>query len=128
MVIWDYGTVVPFRYLVPNKDIPVINLSVTWAANLEETYFGEQQIGKVLRESEKRTTFISSGALSHNLVSGSEAMPSLLIGMSSYRRFLEYLNHNDLQSAWKMPSQYARTTCMEAGGCYLAAVLGVREL
>ena len=36
--VWDYGTVVPLRYLVPNEDIPVINISVTLAANLEETY------------------------------------------------------------------------------------------
>ncbi|EPR28144.1 3,4-dihydroxyphenylacetate 2,3-dioxygenase, partial [Geobacillus sp. WSUCF1] len=52
--IWDYGTVVPLRYLAPNEDIAVISLSVTWAANLEETYTWGQVIGKVLRESKKK--------------------------------------------------------------------------
>jgi 3,4-dihydroxyphenylacetate 2,3-dioxygenase len=41
---------------------------MTWAASLEETYAWGQQIGKVLRESDKRASFISSGALSYNAV------------------------------------------------------------
>ena len=61
--VWDYGTVVPLRYLVPNEDIPVINLSVTLAANLEETYKWGQAIAKVLRETDKKVIFVSSGAL-----------------------------------------------------------------
>ena len=61
---WDYGTVVPLRYLIPKEDIPVINLSVTLAANLEETYKWGQEIAKVLQETEKKVVFISSGALS----------------------------------------------------------------
>ena len=52
--VWDYGTVVPLRYLVPNEDIPVMNLSVTLAANLEETYKWGQEIAKVLQETEKK--------------------------------------------------------------------------
>ena len=67
---WDYGTIVPLRYLVPKEDIPVINLSVTLAANLEETYQWGGEIAKVLQESKKKVVFISSGALSHNLVRG----------------------------------------------------------
>lgn len=37
---WDYGTVVPLRYLVPKGDIPVIDLSVTLAANLKRRIAG----------------------------------------------------------------------------------------
>jgi 3,4-dihydroxyphenylacetate 2,3-dioxygenase len=124
--VWDYGTVVPLRYLVPNGDIPVIDLSVCWAANLEETYFWGKQIGKVLRESEKRAIFVSSGALSHNLVRGPEQMPTLS-EQALDRQFLDYLHNNDLQSAWKMLPQYARAACVESGGRHLAALLGVLE-
>ena len=56
--VWDYGTVVPLRYLVPNEDIPVINLSVMLAANLEETYKWGQVIAKVLQETEKKVIFV----------------------------------------------------------------------
>jgi 3,4-dihydroxyphenylacetate 2,3-dioxygenase len=122
--IWDYGTVVPLRYLVPNEDIAVISLSVTWAANLEETYLWGQQIGKVLRESDRKTIFISSGALSHNLVRKPEAMPTLA-EQALDRKFLEYLQNNNLSSAWQMLPQYARIAGVEAGGRHLAALLGV---
>ncbi|MBN2910852.1 extradiol ring-cleavage dioxygenase [Polycladomyces sp. WAk] len=124
--VWDYGTVVPLRYLVPNGDIPVIDLSVCWAANLEETYVWGQQIGKVLRESEKRVIFVSSGALSHNLVRGPEKMPTAA-EQALDRQFLEYLHNNDLSSAWNMLPQYARAACVESGGRHLAMLLGVLE-
>jgi len=124
--VWDYGTIVPLRYLVPKEDIPVIDLSVTWAASLEETYAWGQQIGKVLRESDKHVMFISSGALSHNLVRGPEAMPSLS-EQALDRQFLEYLQNNDLSSARNMLSQYARNAGVESGGRHLAALLGVLE-
>ncbi|MEK4009982.1 hypothetical protein [Peribacillus sp. FSL M8-0224] len=45
-----YGITVqppPILQLIPKSDIPV-DLSVTWAASLEETYAWAQQIGKVL--------------------------------------------------------------------------------
>lgn len=124
--VWDYGTVVPLRYLIPKGDIPVIDLSVTWAANLEETYFWGQQVGNVLRESEKRTVFVSSGALSHNLLRGPHLMPSIA-EQALDNQFLEYLNRNDLQSAWKMLPQYARAAGVESGGRHLAMLLGVLQ-
>jgi 3,4-dihydroxyphenylacetate 2,3-dioxygenase len=124
--VWDYGTVVPLRYLVSKEDIPVIDLSVTWAANLEETYFWGQQVGRVLRESDKRVVFISSGALSHNLVRGPEKMPTLS-EQALDQQFLGYLNNNDLHSAWKMLPQYARAAGVESGGRHLAMLLGILE-
>ncbi|SFE40429.1 3,4-dihydroxyphenylacetate 2,3-dioxygenase [Bacillus sp. OV194] len=124
--VWDYGTVVPLRYLVPNGDIPVIDLSVTWAASLEETYVWGQQVGKVLRESDKRVIFASSGALAHNLVRGPEAMPTLS-ELALDRQFIDYLQQSDLSSAWNMLPQYAKNAGVESGGRHLAMLLGVLE-
>ncbi|MFC4766525.1 extradiol ring-cleavage dioxygenase [Effusibacillus consociatus] len=124
--VWDYGTVVPLRYLLPKGNIPVIDLSVCWAANLEETYLWGQQIGKVLRESNKRVVFASSGALSHNLIRGPHFMPTLA-EQALDNQFLEYLHQNDLSSAWKMLPQYARAAGVESGGRHLALLLGVLE-
>ena len=88
---WDYGTIVPLRYLVPNEDIPVINLSVTLAANLEETYKWGQEIAKVLQETEKKVVFISSGALSHSLVRGRHNMPTIA-EHSLDKEFVEFVD------------------------------------
>jgi 3,4-dihydroxyphenylacetate 2,3-dioxygenase len=123
--VWDYGTVVPLRYLVPKENIPVINLSVTLTADLQETYFWVQQIGKVLRESKKRVVFVSSDALSHNLVRGPELMPSL--SEQALDKKLEYLHSRDLQAAWEMLPQYAKIAHVESGGRYLAMLFGVLE-
>lgn len=124
--VFDYGTVVPLRYLVPKEDIPVIVLSCCWAASLDETYSWGEQIGKVLRESDKRVVFVSSGALSHNLVRGPEKMPTLS-EQAMDRQFTEYLQNNDYTSAWQMLAQFARAAGVEAGGRHLAALLGVLE-
>ncbi len=124
--VLDYGTVVPLRYLVPKEDIPVIELSCCWAANLEETYKWGQVMGKVCRESHKKVVFVSSGALAHNLVRGPEKMPTLA-EQAMDNQFIDYLNKNDYQTAWEMLPQYARAAGIEAGGRHLAALLGFLE-
>ena len=121
--VWDYGTIVPLRYLVPKQNIPVIDLSVTWAASLEETYLWGKQIGEVLQKSDKRVVFISSGALSHNLVRDPERMPSLS-EQALDRQFLDYLLKNDLSNAWSMLPQYSKNAGVESGGRHLAMLLG----
>lgn len=122
--VWDYGTVVPLRYLVPNGDIPIIDLSITWAANIEETYIWGQQIGKVIRESDKRIIFASSGALAHNLVRGPENMPTRSEQILD-NQFVDYLKKGDYQSAYDMLPQYSKVAGVESGGRHLAMLLGV---
>jgi 3,4-dihydroxyphenylacetate 2,3-dioxygenase len=124
--VWDYGTLVPLRYLVPKADIPIIDLSVTWAATLDETYRWGQQIGNVLRNSSKRTIFISSGALAHNLVRGRENMPTIAEQALDHQ-FIAYLENGECDKAWEMLPQYARAAGVESGGRHLAMLLGVLE-
>jgi 3,4-dihydroxyphenylacetate 2,3-dioxygenase len=124
--VWDYGTVVPLRYLVPNEDIPVIDLAVTWAASLEETFKWGQQIGKVLKNTNKRVAFVASGALSHRLVRGPDKMPSRM-EQSLDNQFIDYLNNSDFGSALDMLPQYSRAAGVEAGGRHLAMMFGVLE-
>jgi 3,4-dihydroxyphenylacetate 2,3-dioxygenase len=124
--VWDYGTVVPLRYLVPNEDIPVIDLSVTWAGDLNETYKWGQTIGKILRDSNKKAVFVSSGALSHNLVRGPEKMPTRS-EQALDNQFIDYLMTGDFDSARDMLPQYARAAGLESGGRHLAMLLGVLE-
>ncbi|MBT2721168.1 MEMO1 family protein [Bacillus sp. ISL-46] len=124
--IWDYGTVVPLRYLVPDEDIPVINLSVTLAASLEETYKWGQTIAKVLRESEKKVVFISSGALSHNLVRGRHNKPTITEHAMD-KQFIEFVMNNNYQAAYEMLPEYTRFARVESGGRHLAMLFSMIE-
>jgi 3,4-dihydroxyphenylacetate 2,3-dioxygenase len=116
---WDYGTLVPLRYLVPNEDIPVINLSVTLCANLEETYKWGQVIVNVLKESNKKAVFVASGALAHNLVRGRHHLPTLSEHALN-KEFVDLVMKKDYETAHKMLPQFSSMAKVEAGGRHLA--------
>ncbi|RAS83655.1 extradiol ring-cleavage dioxygenase [Priestia endophytica] len=122
--IWDYGTLVPLRYFVPNENIPVVELSCNMSASLEETYLWGQQIGKVLRASKKRTVFASSGALAHNLTRGRENMPTLS-EKALDDKFIQLLVEGKYDDAWAMLPQFSVAADVESGGRHVAALLGV---
>jgi len=124
--LWDYGSVVPLRYLNPDADIPVINLSVTLAASIEETYKWGQEITKVLHETDKKVIFISSGALSHNLVRGRHNKPTVT-EHSMDKQFLEFVMSKDYQAAYDMLPEYARMARVESGGRHLAMLLSMLD-
>ncbi|WP_462409785.1 DODA-type extradiol aromatic ring-opening family dioxygenase [Neobacillus sp. Marseille-QA0830] len=124
--IWDYGSVVPLRYLVPDEDIPVINLSVTLAASLEETHKWGQVIAKVLKESDKRIVFMSSGALSHNIVRGRHNRPTITEHAMD-KQFVEFIMSKNYQAAYHMLPDYARLARVESGGRHLAMLFSLIE-
>lgn len=122
--IWDYGTLVPIRYFVPDGDIPIVELSCNMSASLEETYLWGQQIGKILRATNKRTVFASSGALSHRLTRGRSNMPTIAEHAMDYK-FIELLTEGKYDAAWDMLPQYSVFADVEAGGRHVATLLGV---
>ncbi|MDQ0163111.1 DODA-type extradiol aromatic ring-opening family dioxygenase [Aeribacillus alveayuensis] len=124
--VWDYGTVVPLKYLVPNGDIPVVNLSVTLAATLDETYRWGQLIRQVLQESKKKVVFVSSGALSHNLVRGRHNKPTASEHALD-KQFIDYMLKKEYEAAYNMLPQYARLAKVESGGRHLAMLLSILE-
>ena len=122
--LWDYGTVLPLRYLVPDEDIPVINLSVTLAASLEETHQWGKEMANVLKSSEKRVVFVASGALSHNLVRGRHNKPTISEHALD-KQFLEFVMNKDYEAAYDMLPQYARLAKVESGGRHLALLFSL---
>jgi 3,4-dihydroxyphenylacetate 2,3-dioxygenase len=124
--VWDYGTVVPLRYLAPEENIPVVDLSVCLASSLDEAFLWGEQIGKVLRESDRRAVFVSSGALSHNLVRGRENKPTIS-EQAMDNQFIEFIMNGEYDHARKMLYQYSRIAGVESGGRHLATLLGVLD-
>ncbi|MBX6352729.1 MAG: extradiol ring-cleavage dioxygenase [Thermoflavifilum sp.] len=124
--VWDYGTVVPLRHLLPRRKVPVVDLSVCWAASLDETRHWGRVIGRVLRESPLRTLFVCSGALAHNLVRVPTQWPNITEQTLDHR-FIQYLVNGDTQSAIDMLPSYSRAAGLEAGGRHVAMLLGVLE-
>jgi 3,4-dihydroxyphenylacetate 2,3-dioxygenase len=99
---------------------------VCWASSLEESYQWGVQIGNVLRESNKRAVFVSSGALSHNLVRGRQNTPSRS-EQAMDNQFIDYLMNGNYKEAREMLNQYARIAGVESGGRHLAVLLGVLD-
>lgn len=124
--VWDYGSVVPLRYLVPNEDIPVINLSVTLAASLEETTKWGSIIATILRETDKKVVFVSSGALSHNLVRGRHNKPTISEHALD-QRFIDFVMNKEYEAAYGMLPEYSRMAKVESGGRHLALLLCMLE-
>lgn len=124
--VWDYGSVVPLRYLTPKGDIPVINLSVTLAASIEETYKWGEVIAQVLRDSDKKCVFLSSGALSHNLVRGRHNKPTVSEHALD-KQFVRLIEDRDYESAYSMLPEYARMAKVESGGRHIAMLLSMIE-
>lgn len=124
--VWDYGTVVPLRYLIKNKQLPVVDLSVCWAASLEETQEWGHTIGEVLGEAQQRAVFVSSGALAHNLVRVPQSWPNIT-EQALDREFCNHLVAGDLESAQAMLPSYARAAGLESGGRHVAMLLGVLQ-
>lgn len=122
--VWDYGTVVPLRYLVPNSDIPVINIPITWAAPLDETYLWGKAVRQAVEKTNKRVVFISSGALAHHLVRVPGAMPTRSEQILD-NQFVDYMKNGDTAAAYDMLPQYSKVAGVESGGRHLAMLLGV---
>ncbi len=124
--VWDYGTVVPLRYLVKNQNTPVVNLSVCFAASLEETTEWGKVIGEVMQSSPLKVVFVASGALAHNIGRGPEKWPNRT-EQALDREFCNYLVAGDRAAALDMLPTYARAAGVESGGRHIAMLLGVLD-
>jgi 3,4-dihydroxyphenylacetate 2,3-dioxygenase len=109
---------------VPNENIPVINISVTLCAGLEEFYQLGKEIAKVLQKSDKKAVFVASGALSHNLVRGRHNMPTLSEHALN-KEFVDLLLNKNYKSAYQMMPQFSKMAKVEGGGLHLSMLLGI---
>ncbi|MCL6593801.1 MAG: extradiol ring-cleavage dioxygenase [Alicyclobacillus sp.] len=122
----DYGTVVPLRYLLEKRKVPVVNLSVCWSSSLAESLTWGRIIGRVLHASPLRSVFVASGALSHNVVRNPAQWPNAT-ETALNQKFCEVLENGDIHTAVEMLPSFAKAAGLESGGRHLATLLGVLQ-
>lgn len=124
--VWDYGSVVPMRYLNPDASVRVVNLSVCLAADLKETRRLGQAIGEVLQKSSRRAVFVASGAVAHHLVRGPDICPDQ-VDQALEDLFCERLVAGEINIAQANLPAIARDAGVESGGRHLATLVGAIE-
>lgn len=120
---WDYGTWVPLHYLDPEQRIPVVVLSSCLLASLEECLAVGGAVRAVAERLGRRTVFVGSTALAHQLVRGPGVWPAESQQQKD-REFIAALVEGRITAAKLMLHDYAREVVAEAGGRVLATTLG----
>ena len=123
---WDYGSYVPLHYMDPDREVPVVLLPTVLSSDLEEN----RKVGRLIHEASKaagkKIVFVSSCALSHDVVRGPERWPTEARQQLD-RRFIELVTGGRVPelSAW-LP-QFVRDGAAEMGGRTLSSMVGGLE-
>jgi 3,4-dihydroxyphenylacetate 2,3-dioxygenase len=120
---WDYGTWVPVHYMDPEAKIPVINVPVVLAADLDECYRIGELIHQACKDTGRRGVFVASTSLSHKLVRGPEQWPTPE-RLEADHKFIKLLMDGKIDEAWAGFKEYAEFTVGEMGGRVVATMLG----
>lgn len=123
---WDYGQFVPLRYLDPQAAIPVVTLPTVICADLTEC----MRVGGLVHEAAARTgrrvVFISSCALSHEVVRGPENWPSDEL-QALDRRLVKLLCGGHVRELMEWVPAFCKDAVAEMGGRTLCGMIGAVE-
>ncbi|MBI3992978.1 MAG: extradiol ring-cleavage dioxygenase [Candidatus Lambdaproteobacteria bacterium] len=120
---WDYGAYVPLQYIDPAQRIPVVLLSTVLSASLEECVAVGGAVATTAEKLGRRVAFISSCALSHNLVRGPGVWPSEARQRMD-REFIALLVSGNVTEAKVRLHDYTSAVVAEMGGRNVATMLG----
>ncbi|MDJ0948550.1 MAG: hypothetical protein QNJ94_06480 [Alphaproteobacteria bacterium] len=120
---WDYGTWVPIHYMDPNAEIPVINIPVVLAADLEESFQVGQALHRACEKTGRRGLVAASSSFAHKLERGPEKWPSQE-RQDRDREFIGLLLDGRIDDAWAGFADYAGFVVNEMGGRPIALLLG----
>jgi len=120
---WDYATWVPVHYMDPDAVIPVVNMPVVLASDLEECYAVGQAIHRACQATGRRAVLAASSAFSHKVVRGPDQWPTKE-RQDADRAFIAKLLDGEIDAAWQGFAEYADFVAGEMGGRVLAWFLG----
>lgn len=120
---WDYGCYVPLYYMDPDAQVPIVLLPTVLCADLDENRKVGRLIHDVGKETGKRIAFVSSCALSHEVVRGPERWPTEERQRLD-KRFIALTTEGriDELAAW-MP-EFIREGVAEMGGRTISSMVG----
>jgi 3,4-dihydroxyphenylacetate 2,3-dioxygenase len=123
---WDYAAYVPLHYLDAQQTIPVVLIPTCVCADLDESMRVGELVDAAARASARRAVFISSCALSHQVVRGPQLWPSEE-RIALDRRFIDALRSPVMPQLLSWFPEYCRDTVAEMGGRVLATLLGTLQ-
>ena len=112
---WDYGCYVPLEYMDPRSEIPIVLLPTVLCSDVDENRRVGRYVHEAGKDTGKRIVFVSSCALSHDVLRGPELWPTAE-RQELDRKFIELATEGRAAelSAW-MP-EFIREGVAEMGG------------
>ncbi len=120
---WDYGTWVPVHYMDPAATVPMLNVPIVLAADLEETFKAGAAVHRACAKTGRRAAMVASTSFSHFLVRGPEQWPTQE-RQDADARFIGLLLDGKIAEAWEWFPDYAPFVVGEMQGKALAWLLG----
>jgi 3,4-dihydroxyphenylacetate 2,3-dioxygenase len=120
---WDYGTWVPVHYMDPDATIPIVNIPVVLAADIEESYKVGQAVDRACRKTGRRGVIAASSSFAHKLVRGPAEWPSPE-RVEADKKFIQLMLEGKVAECWEWFPDYTKFVVGEMGGRALAFLFG----
>jgi 3,4-dihydroxyphenylacetate 2,3-dioxygenase len=124
---WDYGSLVPLKYIDPKSEIPVILLSTCIMSDVAECMNVGDSIRVAAEKAGKRVVFIASTAFTHLLTRTPSDFP-LKENFDKDRKLIQMMIEGRIEEAKTWFPQYADEVEAEMHGRNLATMLGSIDL
>jgi 3,4-dihydroxyphenylacetate 2,3-dioxygenase len=123
---WDYGCFVPLHYMDPGREVPVVLLPTVLCSDLAENRKVGRLVHEAAKAARKNVIFVSSCALSHDVVRGPELWPTeerqALDG-----KFIDLMKRGEVGELTEWLPEFIREGVAEMGGRTISTMVGGLE-
>ena len=120
---WDYGCYVPLHYMDPASSVPIVLLPTVLCSDPEENRKVGRLVHDVGKDTGKRIVFVSSCALSHDVVRGPERWPTKERQILD-RKFIDLARKGRVAELTAWLPEFIRTGVAEMGGRTISSMVG----
>lgn len=120
---WDYGCYVPLRYMDRNADVNVVPLPTVLCSDVDENRNVGRLVHEVGKKTGKRIVWVSSCALSHDVVRGPERWPTEERQKLDHK-FIELTTEGRVDELTTWMPEFIRDGVAEMGGRTLSTMVG----
>ncbi len=120
---WDYGCYVPLHYMDPDAVVPIVLLPTVLCSDPDENRKVGRLVHEVGKDTDKKLVFVSSCALSHEVVRGSERWPTEERQRLD-RKFIELTTEGRVDELTACMPEFVREGVAEMGGRTISSMVG----